>query len=469
MIGNTLQGRYHLISEIGRGGMGVICRAQDNLLNRSVAIKVLSNPNLGEEGRDKLLTEAQAAAKLNHPNIVSIYDAGISNGDAFIVMELVEGQSVNQQPPKEIDKIISLGRQMCIALNHAHENDVVHRDLKPENVLITDDGTVKLMDFGLARSITSRITSEGVIEGTVYYLAPEQALGRNVDGRTDLYALGVMLYELTANRLPFISDNPMEVISQHLYAPVVPPLAHNPGIPLALNDLILRLLSKRPEDRPTTARDVEQLLLRIEEGDLVTLPEDTTIVSEELTLLDRIIRGRMVGRERELVEAKTLWSRAASGEGQVLLVSGEPGIGKTRFVRELMAHVEVSGNTVLMGACYTEGGAPYSPIAQMIRQSLSDPNGIVSDIPEFVVADLITLAPDLRVNYPNIPPNPELDAESEQQRIFESFVTLCRTHADRTPLLLFIDDAHWADGGSLLLLLHLARRTRNLPLLIVVS
>jgi tetratricopeptide (TPR) repeat protein len=469
MIGTTLQGRYHLLSEIGRGGMGVVCRAQDNLLNRAVAIKVLSSSNLGEEGRDKLLAEAQAAAKLNHPNIVSIYDAGISNGDAFIVMELVEGQSVHQQPPKEIDKILSLGRQMCTALDHAHKHDIVHRDLKPENVLITTDGTVKLMDFGLARSITSRITSEGVIEGTVYYLAPEQALGQNVDGRTDLYALGVMLYELITKRLPFISDNPMEVISQHLHAPVVPPLAHNPAIPHTLNDLILKLLNKRPEDRPAAAREVEHVLKRIEEGDIIATPEVVQIVSGELSLLDRIVRGRMVGRERELAEAKTLWNRAASGDGQVLLISGEPGIGKTRFVRELTSHVEVSGNTVVTGACYAEGGAPYSPIAQMIRHSISDPKGIVSDIPEFVLADLITLAPDLRITYPNIPPNPELDAESEQQRIFESFVTFCRTHTDRTPLLLFIDDAHWADGGSLLLLLHLARRTRNLPLLIIAS
>jgi tetratricopeptide (TPR) repeat protein len=214
------------------------------------------------------------------------------------------------------------------ALDHAHTHGIVHRDLKPENVLVTPDGTAKLMDFGLARSVASRLTSEGSIVGTVFYLAPEQALGGEVDGRADLYALGVMLYELTTGHLPFTADDPVAVISQHLHAPIVPPRAHNEEIPPALDALIVGLMSKQPEDRPASARAVLHALERLDQ------PEAEAAVLGELSLLDRIVRGRLVGRERELDEATAYWQRAASGDGHVLLISGEPGIGKTRLARE---------------------------------------------------------------------------------------------------------------------------------------
>ena len=225
MIGATLQNRYRLDAELGRGGMGVVYRAHDTLLDRNVAVKVLSDAKLGSEGRARLLREAQSAAHLDHPNIVSVHDAGEADGVPFIVMQLVEGDSLHDRPPREIDAIVSVARQLCAALEHAHAHGIVHRDLKPENVLITPGDTAKLMDFGLARSTASRLTQEGTLVGTVFYLAPEQALGEAIDGRADLYSFGVMLYELTTGRLPFTADDPLAVISQHLHAPVVPPRA----------------------------------------------------------------------------------------------------------------------------------------------------------------------------------------------------------------------------------------------------
>ncbi|MGH2593110.1 MAG: protein kinase domain-containing protein, partial [Anaerolineae bacterium] len=152
MIGTTLQNRYRLDAELGRGGMGVVYRARDTLLDRDVAVKVLSAAALGTEGRARLLREAQSAAQLNHPNIVGVHDAGEADSVPFIVMELVEGESLYNRRPAALDEILSLARQMCAALEHAHAHGIVHRDLKPENVLITPDGTAKLMDFGLARS-----------------------------------------------------------------------------------------------------------------------------------------------------------------------------------------------------------------------------------------------------------------------------------------------------------------------------
>src|SRR5574341_1279199 len=201
MLGTTLQNRYRIDSELGQGGMGVVYRAHDTLLDRAVAVKVRSDSGLGTEGRARLLREAQAAARLDHPNIVSVYDAGETESTPFIVMQLVTGASLRDCGPLSVPQIIAVACQLCDALDHAHAQGIVHRDIKPENISIVGSGErliAKLMDFGLARSReATRLTQEDALVGTVFYLAPEQALGKEVDGRADLYALGVILYELT--------------------------------------------------------------------------------------------------------------------------------------------------------------------------------------------------------------------------------------------------------------------------------
>jgi DNA-binding SARP family transcriptional activator len=458
-----LHERYHLEAEIGRGGMGIVYRAHDMLLEREVAVKELTASALDEDGRARLLREARAAARLNHPNIVSVFDAGEAGGMLFIVMELVEGGTLQERRPEELQEITRVARQICSALEHAHGQGVVHRDLKPENVLLAPDGTAKLVDFGLARSVASRLTNEGIITGTVFYLAPELALGQEFDGRADLYALGVMLYELTTGRLPFTDDDPVAVISQHLHAPVVPPRAKNPDIPLALDALILRLLSKSPQDRPASAADV---LVALEQPDLLA----TDVASAgELSVLDRIGRGRMVAREREFGQARALWNKTLSGRGQTLLLGADPGIGKTRLVQELVTQVRVAGATALVGACYAEGGGPYAPFAQIVRRALHEGAGDDLDLPAFVLADLLTIAPALRLRFPDIPPNPPLDPEAEQQRVFESVIAFCTALSERAPLLLVLEDAHWANSDTLSLFRHLARRAQRQRLMLVTT
>jgi predicted ATPase/DNA-binding SARP family transcriptional activator len=467
----SLQERYRLEAELGRGGMGVVYRAHDTLPERDVAVKVLSQATLDSENRARLLREAQAAAGLNHPNIASIHDAGEVDGSPFIVMELVEGPSLHEQRPEALDDILAIACQVCAALEHAHAHGIVHRDLKPENVLLALDpltgkgSTAKLVDFGLARSLASRMTSEGAIVGSVFYLAPELALGQAYDGRADLYSLGVILYELTTGVMPFRGDHPLAVISQHLHAPPVPPRARDEGIPPALDALILRLLSKDPQERPASAAEVQRALEAAEILDREATP------ARELSVLERIERGRLVAREEELAEARLIWRKASAGEGGVLLVSGEPGIGKTRLVRELCTEVQVAGDRVLVGECYAEGGAPYAPFAQILRRAFRDGAGeeLASSLPEFVLADLLTLAPSLRLRFPDVPPNPPLDPKSEQQRMFENMVACCGALCERTPVLLVLEDAHWADSGSLALLRHLVRRTRRHPILIVAT
>src|SRR3990172_10627966 len=173
---------------------------------------------------------------LNSPAsyIVSVYDAGEFSDSPFIVMELLEGELLSEKMPRSVNVTISVGIQICAALDHAHAHGIIHRDLKPENVILLPDGTGKLMDFGLARSGTSRNTMEGEILGTVFYLAPEQALGENIDHRVDLYALGIIFYEMLTGDLPFVADDLLAVISQHLNQPVIPPREKNPQIPASL-------------------------------------------------------------------------------------------------------------------------------------------------------------------------------------------------------------------------------------------
>ncbi len=498
MLGAVLQNRYRIDAELGRGGMGVVYRAHDALLDRNVAVKVLSDAKLGTEGRARLLREAQAAAQLNHPNIVSVHDAGENEGVPFIVMELVEGESLHDWRPQTLDETLSIARQVCAALEHAHAHGIVHRDLKPENITLPPlppsplqgEGPgvrVKLMDFGLARTVASRLTEEGALVGSVFYLAPEQALGEEIDGRADLYSLGVVLYELVAGRLPFTSEDPLAVISQHLHAPVVPPSTHNAAIPPALDALIVQLLSKRPDDRPASAAEVQQALDVIGMAVARSVPPQAVGTAVELlsqhpevqllsqlepsqpSPLDRLARGRLVGRERELAQAKAFWQQTVSAPGAqaeyVLLVSGEPGVGKTRFVRELTTLAEVTGGAALIGECYAEGGAPYAPLAQIIDLTgLQDLSGLTP----LVLADLLTLAPALRARFPDVPPNPPLDPHAEQLRLFESVVALFAALAARAPVVLIVDDVHWADGGTLTLLRHLARRARQLKLRLLI-
>ena len=452
--------------------MGTVYRAHDTWLGRDVAVKLLNAGGLGEEARQRLLREARAAAQLNHPNIVAVYDVGFvqdTEGRPFIVMEWVQGETLYLRPPTALTEAVMIARQVCAALEHAHAHGVIHRDLKLENILRTPDGAVKLTDFGLARSLSTRLTAEGRVLGTVFYLAPELALGQPFDGRADLYALGVVLYELTTYRLPFNADDPIAVISQHLYAPVVPPSTYNDKLPPALEALILRLLNKQPEDRPASAAEVREALEHIAHSG----ERETTAVITGIGVsspLERMARGRLVAREHEMAEATALWRRAMTGDAQALLISGEPGIGKTRFARELEALAEVSQARVFVGECYPEGGAPYAPIAPIIQVALPPlrPSPAADALPDYVLADLIALVPGLRARFSNIAPNPPLDPQAEQHRLFESVVALLTPLARQTPILLFIDDVHWADTGTLFLLRYLARRAPRLRLKLMI-
>jgi predicted ATPase len=469
--------RYTLLAELGRGGMGVVYRAHDSLLDRPVAVKVLSSANLNDDGRARLLREAQSAARLNHPNIVSVYDAGFAESGAgplpYIVLELVEGRSLHEQRPAALADTLAIARQICAALEHAHGHGIVHRDLKPENVMLTSAGVAKLMDFGLARSVATRLTAEGMLVGTVFYLAPELALGEPFDLRADLYALGVLLYELTAGRLPFIGDDPIAVVSQHLHAPVVPPSTYNPALPPALDDLIARLLAKQRAGRPASASEVLAAL----DGLATPQPDQPAPITSAAApagrrlVLDRIVRGRLVGRGGPLQQMRDLWGAARQGQGGLALLSGEPGVGKTRLAAEMLVQAQLTGAVVLRGGCYEfEAALPYLPFVEALR-SWADPlsSDTLCQHLGGTAAEVAKLIPETAERCGPFAPNPPLSPNEERLRLFENLARLFQSLAAPRGLLLFIDDLHWADQGTLALLRYLLRRLRECPVLILAA
>jgi len=469
--GAVLRQRYRLNAEIGRGGMGVVYRATDLELMREVAVKVLPDASSAPDARERLLREARAAAALNHPNIVAVHDVGEAQGMPFFVMELVKGPSLSRARPAEISRIVEIACQICAALGHAHASNIVHRDLKPDNVLLSaqgESGFVKLADLGLALpGYGERLSHTGVIMGTASYMAPEQALGRALDGRADLYALGVLLYELSTGKVPFTGDNPLAIVSQHVHAPVVPPRILRPELPRALEAVILRLLEKDPVSRFATAGETAKAL-----RESVTFAEATSQehTPASISILDALSRGRLVGRTAELSQTCELWRRARQGHGHAVLFSGEPGAGKTRLAREITMQAAVDGAVILGGGCYEyEANTPYAPFVEAFRRWVREQRDdkILCETLGDAAAQIAKLAPEIHSRLGPFPERTHLEPDEERLAFFDAVVQVFENLARRQGLLFFADDLHWADPSTLQLLSHLLRQLREDQLLIV--
>ncbi len=469
MIGTVFGNRYRVDAKLGEGGMGVVYKAHDSLLQRSVAIKTLTPALLGADGVRRFLREAQSSASLNHPHIVSIFDVVEEGGSFAIVMELVEGKTLRELLPLPIDRLIEITTQILQGLEYAHAQGIVHRDIKPENIVIAADGIAKLMDFGLARSEgRSRLTQTGLIVGTVSYLAPEQALGGQVDGRSDLYSLGAVLYEAVTGHPPFASEDPISVITQHINVPPVAPHWHNPAVPQGLETVILKLLAKDPLRRYQTAREVLEALTSVR----TATPSSPTVGPEKLAgpeLVQRIVHSPMVGREAELLHLRELIDRAIAGRGGVVLINGPLGVGKTRLVDEAATFARMRGVTVVSGKAY-EGAPPFEPFVKVLRELARgvDSETLTARLGEFL-PDLVALVPELERQVPKLPKRILGSPEDQKNRLFMGVARFLEETTSKSPLLLFLDDMHIADASSVELLQHVARRTETSRVLLVLA
>ncbi len=271
LIDSLFDGRYRILRKLGAGGMANVYLAEDQELGRRVAIKILNDRHANDEQFvERFRREAKNAAALSHPNIVSIYDRGEAEGTYYIAMEYLDGRSLKElivsRGPAPVNVAVEYARQILSALRFAHRHGIVHRDIKPHNVLVDNEGRVKVTDFGIARAGTSQMTEAGSIVGTAQYLSPEQARGTDVDQRSDLYSLGVVLYELLTGETPFEGDTPVEIAMKHLSATPEPPSALRPGVPRELDWVVMRALAKDPEDRFQSAEEMDADLERVARG-----------------------------------------------------------------------------------------------------------------------------------------------------------------------------------------------------------
>ena len=267
--GKLLGSRYEIIEKIGNGGMATVYKAKDLVLKRYVAVKILREEyTTDNEFIKRFNTEAESAASLTHPNIVSVYDVGKEGNLYYIVMELIKGKTLKEIIVEDGRMgwkwSVKIAKQIAQALETAHRNNIIHRDIKPHNIIITEDGTAKVTDFGIAKAVSnSTITAFGTTIGSVHYFSPEHARGGYTDAKSDLYSLGVVLYEMVTGRVPFDADTPVSVALKHMQEKPVPPIELNPAIPQSLNDLILKAMEKDPNMRYSTATEMIEDLDKI--------------------------------------------------------------------------------------------------------------------------------------------------------------------------------------------------------------
>ncbi|GFP39150.1 PASTA domain-containing protein [Candidatus Hakubella thermalkaliphila] len=267
MLQRTLNKRYKLLRKIGTGGMADVYLAEDLLLDRQVAIKIM-HPQLAADPTfvERFKREARAVANLQHQNIVNVFDWGADEEIYYLVMEYLKGQNLkdflNSRAPLTPDTVVDIASKICDALTEAHDHEIVHRDIKPQNIILTENGELKVTDFGIARAVSATMTRTGSILGTAHYISPEQALGRKVDVTSDIYSLGVLMYEMLTGDLPFRGDNPINIAMKHINEDPLPPSRLRDDIPPGLERVIMKALNKDPAYRYPSAAEMKEALRR---------------------------------------------------------------------------------------------------------------------------------------------------------------------------------------------------------------
>jgi hypothetical protein len=347
-----------------------------------------------------------------------------------------------------LEQTISIAKAVCQGLAFAHSKGIIHRDIKPGNVWLSGDGTVKIGDFGLAVALDlSRLTQHGMMVGTVSYMSPEQAMGGEVTAKADLYSLGAMLYEMVTGRPPFVGDDSVAIIGQHINTPPVSPTWHRADLPPALETLIMQLLEKDPDKRAASATVVLQTLEGIEAGKA----KKETAAEAAAVAENPLYRRVFVGRESELRQLQTAFDGAISGQGSLMMVVGEPVIGKTALCEQLSAYATLRGGKTLVGHYYEEGSLslPYLAFVEAMRSYVldRDPENLRKELGSGAT-DVARIVSEIREKL-DVKPRAAENPEEERYRLFQG-VTAFLTHAAAVkPLLIILEDLHDADKGTL--------------------
>jgi serine/threonine-protein kinase len=315
--------RYEVINKIGAGGMAIVYKAKDLLLNRVVTIKVLRDQFVTDDDFiRRFRREAQSAASLSHPNIVSIYDVGKDGDLEYIVMEYIEGRNlkeiIRESAPLSTEQTLHLARQLGEALSHAHEHKIIHRDIKPQDILITEDGRAKVTDFGIARAVSSAtVTHTGDIVGSVHYLSPEQAKGILSNEQSDIYSLGIIIYELLTGKVPYDGETPIAIALKHLQEQPVPPSKLNPRIGSELEAVVMKAISKSPDTRYASVGELLEDLQKVQAGYKVN-----RVINKDFTDNDATQIHKSLAQEVNAVTSSTKGLKPSSKRKQLLIGAG---------------------------------------------------------------------------------------------------------------------------------------------------
>lgn len=337
MLGHTLHNRYQVHELLGEGSTATVYKALDTRLGRDVALKVLL-PHVKDSVRKRFFQEATAVAQLNHPGIMAIFDIDQEGDINFLVVEYVEGDTLEDHVPSPPDKVIDIGRQIAQALDYAHARQIIHRDIKPANIKVAPNGQVKIMDLGLALPRDAkRVTSAGMIIGTPAYLSPEQAQGLPLDYRTDIYSLGIMLYELATGDLPFTSDDIPALLLQHVKETPAPPRMLDPNIPVGLENIVLKALEKNPARRFQSAGAMSQALAAIQRPERVS--DTSTQPSQPAQVTVERAPMRVALADDHAMLRKTLVNFLSQRDDFVVVGEAGEGNGAIRLAVELQPDI----------------------------------------------------------------------------------------------------------------------------------
>ena len=471
----VINGRYALGKMIGEGARKRVYEARDSLLDRDVAIAVVKIESLDPIARQRITLEAQAMGRLgSHPHIVTVFDfgefvpEGANEPHPYLVTELmrrgdvaglIENAPNNRPAPDDVVRVIV---QVCRGLDFAHANGIVHRDVKPGNIWLTKDGTAKIGDFGLAKSQAhdASLTRAGNIVGTVTYMSPEQIAAGEVTARSDLYGLGVVLYEMVCGRPPFMGYDTPSVVRQHLETEPVSPTWHNPQCPKPLEALILRMLAKDPVRRPRSAAEVIKALDGIQAGGAQSRVNGASSggannANASAESLDIEVGGVFVGRDEPMDVLRVGLEEAMSGRGRFLMIEGERGIGKTRIAYELAVYAAQRGAETLWGRADEAGATTaYWPWVQAIRSHVrnTEAKRLERELGDGA-SEIAVVVADVRQKLVGLEPPPDMeDPQQPSFRLYDAVTGFLKAASEECPLVIVLDDLQRADDSTLSLL-----------------